>query len=254
MSSFTPAEFEGTVVAITGAAQGIGRATADAFASLGARVAVIDVQRDAAEAAAAEIIAAGGHAIAVQCDVSQRASVEAAVAEISERLGTIEVLVSNAGITRPAMIRKMTDDEWDQVIGVHLNASFYWLKAVVEPMIENGGGRIIFTSSSTAQNGSIGQVNYAAAKSGILGLMRSAAKELGRYNILVNAVAPAALTDMTRKVMTDPKFGADPKKSTLRRFAEPEEIAPAFVFLASKASSYMTGQVLSVDGGGMMVR
>lgn len=247
-------EFEGTVVAVTGAAQGIGRSIALAFAAEGARVAVVDLQEEAAQKVVAEIEQAGGTAIAVPCDVADRASVDAAAADIAARLGTIRVLVSNAGITRPAMIRKMTQDEWDQVIGVHLNASFYWLKAVVEPMIEAGGGRIIFTSSSTAQNGSIGQVNYAAAKSGILGLMRSAAKELGRYNILVNAVAPAALTDMTRKVMTDPKFGADPSKSTLRRFAEPDEIAPAYLYLAGKGSSYVTGQILSVDGGSMLVR
>ena len=254
MSPWSPSEFEGTVVAVTGAAQGIGRSIALAFAAQGAHVAVIDVQPEAAQAVAGEIEAAGGRAVAVTCDVSDRASVRAAVASIIDSLGPIRVLVSNAGITRPAMIRKMTDEEWEQVMGVHLNASFYWLKEVVEPMIEAGGGRIIFTSSSTAQNGSIGQVNYAAAKSGMLGLMRSAAKELGRYNILVNAVAPAALTDMTRTVMTDPKFGADPSKSTLRRIAEPDEIAPAYLFLASSASSYMTGQVLSVDGGSMMVR
>lgn len=254
MSPSPTSDFAGDVVAVTGAAQGIGRSVAEAFGAQGARVAVIDLTLEAAEAVAQGIVAAGGQAIAVACDVGSHADVDAAAADIAERLGPISVLVSNAGITRPAMIRKMTDDEWHQVVNVHLNASFYWLKAVVEGMIERGGGRMIFTTSSTAQNGSIGQVNYAAAKSGVVGLVRTAARELGRYNILVNAVAPAAVTDMTRKVMTDPKFGADPSKTILGRFAEPDELAPTYLYLASPASSLVTGQIVSIDGGGMFVR
>lgn len=254
MASPSHEEVAGQVVAITGAAQGIGRAVALEFAARGAKVAVVDLQVEAAEAVVAEITDAGGTAIAVACNVGDHESVNAAAAEIASRLGAISVLVSNAGVTRPAMIRKMSYEEWHQVVDVHLNASFYWLKAVVEGMIERGGGRMIFTSSSTAQNGSIGQVNYAAAKSGILGLVRTAARELGRHNILVNAVAPAAVTDMTRKVLTDPKFGADPSKTILGRFAEPEELAPTYVYLASPASSLITGQLISVDGGGMFVR
>jgi 3-oxoacyl-[acyl-carrier protein] reductase len=164
------------------------------------------------------------------------------------------VLVNNAGITRPAMVHKMTEEQWDQVIKVHMYGSYYWLKAVVHDMIERQLGRIIFTSSSTAQNGSIGQINYAAAKSGVLGMMRSAARELGRYSILVNAVAPAAATEMTLKIRTDPRFVDGLERLPLRRYAEPEEIAPTFVYLASEASSFVTGQVISVDGGGMMVR
>lgn len=254
MSQSATSDFTGDVVAVTGAAQGIGRSVAEAFGAQGARVAVIDLQLDAAQVVADAITAAGGHAIAVACDVGDHAAVDAAATEIAARLGPISVLVSNAGITRPAMIRKMTDDEWHQVLNVHLNASFYWLKAVVEGMIERGGGRMIFTTSSTAQNGSIGQVNYAAAKSGVVGLVRTAARELGRHNILVNAVAPAAVTDMTRKVMTDPKFGADPSKTILGRFAEPDELAPTYLYLASPASSLVTGQIVSIDGGGMFVR
>lgn len=254
MSPSPLGDFNGEVVAVTGAAQGIGRSVVEAFAAQGASVAVIDLQLEAAEAVAAEINAAGGKAMAVRCDVGDRESVDAAAAEIVERFGAISVLVSNAGVSRPAMIRKMTDEEWHQVVNVHLNASFYWLKAVVEGMIERGGGRMIFTTSSTAQNGSIGQVNYSAAKSGVLGLVRTAARELGKYNILVNAVSPAAVTEMTRKVLTDPKFGADPSKTILGRFAEPEELAPTYLYLAGPGSSLITGQIVSIDGGGMFVR
>ena len=133
-----------------------------------------------------------------------------------------------------------------------------WLQAVVGDMIERKWGRIIFTSSSTAQNGSIGQINYSAAKSAVLGMTRTAARELGKHNILVNAVAPASATEMTKTVMEDPKFAdiraVQAKMHPLRRTAEPEEVAKSYVFLASELSSYVTGQVLSVDGGSMLVR
>ncbi|MDX2972661.1 SDR family oxidoreductase [Kribbella solani] len=247
-------QFDNQVVAVTGAAQGIGRAVAEAFAAEGAKVAVVDVRKDLALEVVAGIADSGGQAMAVECNVASRAEVNAAAREIASAYGPIEVLVSNAGITRPAMLRNMADDQWRDVLAVHLDASFYWLQAVVEDMVEMGHGRIIFSSSSTAQNGSIGQVNYAAAKAGILGLMRSAARELGRYGILVNAVAPSAATEMTEKVRTDPRFAGGISKSPLRRWAEPDEIAPAYLFLAGSASSFMTGQVLSVDGGNMLVR
>lgn len=246
------------VAAITGASQGIGRCVAQLYAREGAKVAVVDINVSGGEETAALINAEGGTAIFVRCDIASRSDVDAAAATIKAEFGAIDILVNNAGITRPAMLHKMTDEQWKQVIDVHMHGSFYWLQAVVHDMIERRWGRIIFVSSSTAQNGSIGQINYAAAKSAMLGMMRTAARELGKHNILVNAIAPAAATEMTKTIMTDPKFAAANeaalKQHPLRRSAEPDEIAPAFVYLVSEESSYVTGQILSVDGGSMLVR
>ncbi|WP_233809910.1 SDR family NAD(P)-dependent oxidoreductase [Paraburkholderia sp. HP33-1] len=245
------------VAVVTGAAQGIGRALVERFSAEGARVAVVDIDERGAQTAA-QIEAQGGRAMFVHCDITRRASVNEAAAEIKSKLGPIDILVNNAGNIQPAMLHKMTDEQWDSVIAVHLNGSFYWLQAVVADMMERRWGRIIFSSSSTAQNGSIGQINYAAAKSGMLGMVRTAARELGKYNILVNAVAPAATTDMTKTIREDPKFAeqyaAALKAHPLRRSGEPEEVARGYLFLASDLSSFVTGQVLSVDGGSMLVR
>lgn len=247
---------QGKTAVVTGGAQGIGRAICELYAAQGAKVAVVDMQDG--EAAAAGIREGGGEAIYVQCDVTARASVDAAAATIREKLGQIDILVNNAGNTSPAMIEKMTDDNWDKVIAVHMTGGFYWLQAAIPDMIENKWGRVIFSSSFTAQLGSIGQLSYSAAKSGILGMVRSASRELGKHNILVNAVSPAAPTEMNRKVREDPKFAerhaAIVAASTLRREAPADEVAKVYLFLASDLSSFVTGQVISADGGHMMVR
>ncbi|HRQ46471.1 MAG TPA: 3-oxoacyl-ACP reductase FabG [Rhodocyclaceae bacterium] len=238
------------IAIVTGAGQGLGASIAAAYAREGAKVAVIDLGPEAAERVAEEIVAQGGEAIAVACDVSDREQVEAMAARVNETWGRIDILVNNAGITRTAMLHKMTREQWDQVLGVHLTGSFNCLQAVVGGMIERGYGRIIYVTSAAGVLGTIGQINYSAAKAGILGMTKSTAKELARYNITANAIAPGAATPMTETIRTDDRFKEKYlDRIPMGRWAQPEEVAPVFVFFASDASSYVTGQVLAADGG-----
>jgi 3-oxoacyl-[acyl-carrier protein] reductase len=162
----------------------------------------------------------------------------------------VDILVNNAGITRTAMLHKMTRDQWQDVLAVHLSGSFNCLQAVVDGMIERRYGRIIFVTSAAGVLGTIGQINYSAAKAGVLGMTKSAARELARYNITANAIAPGAATPMTETIRTDERFKEKYlDRIPLGRWAEPQEITPVFLFFASDASSYVTGQVVAADGG-----
>lgn len=238
------------VAVVTGAGQGIGACVARAYAREGAKVAVIDLNLEVASKVVAEITAVGGVAMAVACDVADRVQVEAMAARVNAAWGRIDILVNNAGITRTAMLNKMTHEQWQQVIGVHLTGAFNCLQAVVGGMIERQFGRIIYVTSAAGVLGTIGQINYSAAKAGILGMTKSTAKELARYNITANAIAPGAATPMTETIRTDERFKEKYlDRIPLGRWAEPEEIAPVFVFFASDAASYVTGQILAADGG-----
>jgi 3-oxoacyl-[acyl-carrier protein] reductase len=240
----------GKVAIVTGAAQGIGAAVASAFAASGARVCAVDLTLERADALAATLRGSGADAIGVGCDVSRRDQVDAMVDAAQRHFGGVDILVNNAGITRPAMLHKMTEAQWDEVVAVHLKGTFNCLQAVAPGMMERHYGRIINVTSTAGVLGTIGQINYGAAKAGIVGMTLSAARELARYGITVNAIAPGAATPMTETIRTDDRFKEKYlARIPLGRWAEAAEIAPVFVFFASDAASYVTGQVLAADGG-----
>jgi 3-oxoacyl-[acyl-carrier protein] reductase len=248
----------GKVVIVTGASAGIGRATALRFAEEGARVAGWDVSSDAFEALMGEIEAAGGEGLASTVDVSDASAVEKAVAEVVERWGTVDVLVNNAGILRDSQLVKwkngevvgtMTEEAFDAVIGVNLKGVYLCTRAVVPHMIAGGGGVVLSASSVVGLYGNFGQTNYAATKAGVINMTRSWSRELGRYNIRVNAVAPGFVATEILQSMPDKVLDGMIGHTPLGRMGQPREIADAYLWLASDAASYVHGTVLSVDGG-----
>jgi len=237
---------------VTGGGRGIGRAVAIAFAREGADVLVNYHSNDAAAGEAVESIEKlGRRAIAVKTDVSNYGDVKLMVERCVEDLGGVDILVNNAGISKPGMLLKMSEESWDRIIDIHLKGTFNCTQAAARHMKEKGWGRIINVISTAGIFGTVGQINYASAKAGIIGFTKSASRELGRYGINVNVICPGVTaTDMTNKVRNDDKLKEIYlSRIQLRRFADPEEIAPSFVFLASDDAGYITGQVLGVDGG-----
>ncbi len=237
------------VAIITGAGQGIGRAAALIFAQEGARVAVVDVNAETAQAVVEEIQASGGQALVATANVADRASVDAMVKQVLAEWGRIDILVNNAGILRDAQLIKMAEDSFDAVIGINLKGVFNCTQAIAPHLIERGYGRIVNTASVVALYGNFGQTNYVAAKAGVIGMTRVWARELGRKGITVNAVAPGFIaTDMT-KGMPENVIQMMVEKIPLRRMGQPEEVANAYLWLASEEASYVNGAVISVDGG-----
>lgn len=237
---------------VTGAARGIGRAVALALAREGADVLINDLSSSTtAEEVVAEIEKLGRKSLAVKVDVACHQDVQDMIKTAVKELGDLDILVNNAGVSQPDMLLRMSEEKWDKVLDVHLKGTFNCTQAAAQHLKEKKYGKIINVTSTAGLFGTVGQVNYAAAKAGIIALTKSAARELGRYNINVNAVCPGVtLTDMTQKITKDEKF----KKIflgriALGRFTEPDEIAPSFVFLASDEASYITGHVLETTGG-----
>ena len=244
---------DGKTALVTGASRGIGRAIALCLAAEGARVAINYAGNvKAAEEVKASVEAAGGTAILCQADIADSAAVEAMIADVVKEFGAIDILVNNAGITRDTLLMRMKDEDFAKVLDTNLKGVFYCTKAVAKLMMKKRSGRIVNMASVVGLVGNAGQTNYAAAKAGVIGFSKSAAKELASRGITVNVVAPGFIgTDMTaglpesvkEKMLTDIPLG---------RMGEPEDVANAVLFPASDQASYITGQVVNVDGGMVM--
>jgi 3-oxoacyl-[acyl-carrier protein] reductase len=252
--------FDGRVAVVTGAARGIGFGIASRFAEEGASVAVLDLDEASAADSAGQLAKGDGQKhVGIACDVSDSASVHSAVDRVAAELGALHILVNNAGVTRDNLLFKMTDDDWDMVIGVHLRGAFLMTRAAQKHFVEQKYGKVLCLSSVSAL-GNRGQANYSAAKMGIQGFVRTLGIELGPFGVTANAIAPGFIaTDMTdataaRVGMPVEEFRkAAADRNPVRRVGFPEDIAAAAAFLCSDEASYITGQTLYVDGGAKLV-
>jgi 3-oxoacyl-[acyl-carrier protein] reductase len=243
---------DGKAAVVTGGGRGIGRAICLAYGREGADVVVNYASKDQPAQEVVETIQKMGRkAVAVKGNVALKADAERIIQTGIDCFGKIDILVNNAGVSRPNMLHKLTEEQWDEVIDIHLKGPFLCIQAASKYMMQQKSGKIINLTSSAGLWGTKGQINYSAAKGGIIALTKSAARELAAYGITVNVIQPGYVsTEMTEKIRTDPKLKeVYTGRILLGRFSEPEEVAPTFVFLASDESSYITGQLFCVDGG-----
>lgn len=243
--------FEGKIAIVTGASRGIGRAIAKRLAAEGAKVVAV-ARGDNARSTVDEITGAGGAAEVATADMTDTSSLEQLIAAVLERHGRIDVLVSNAGITRDQLLLRMKRADWDDVLATNLTATFVLCQAALKPMLKQRGGRIVAISSVVGQSGNAGQANYAASKAGLIGFCKSLAREVASRNITANVVAPGLIeTDMTKAISADAQKDWS-SQIPLGRVGSADEVAAAVCFLASDEASYITGQVLGVNGGMFM--
>lgn len=241
---------EKKVAVVTGASRGIGRAIALELGRRGNFVVVnYNGSAEKAEAVKQEIQAAGGEACAMQCDVSDYGACEAFMKDIIKEYKRIDILVNNAGVTRDGLLMQMKEEDFDTVVDTNLKGAFHTIRFAARQMLKQRSGRIINLSSVVGLRGNGGQVNYSASKAGIIGLTKSAAKELASRGITVNAIAPGFIETEMTAVLPEETKAATLKEIPLQKFGKPEDVAQAAAFLASEEAAYITGQVLCVDGG-----
>ena len=242
-------KLKGKVALVTGAAQGIGKAIALLLARNGADMVVSDINLEKAEETAKEIRAIGPKAMAVKVDVANLRDVEQMVTGILEKLAKIDILVNNAGITRDKLILRMTEEDWDAVLGVNLKGTFNCTKAVLRHMAKQRSGKIVNIASVVGEMGNAGQANYSASKAGVIGLTKTIAREYAQRGINVNAIAPGYIETPMTEALPEKAKEELRKLIPMERLGKPEDVAEAVLFLVSEESSYMTGQVLNVNGG-----
>lgn len=242
-------KLSGKVALVTGAAQGIGRAIALLLARNGADIVVSDINLEKAEETAKEIRAIGPKAVAVKVDVSNLSDVEHMVEGVLEELAKIDILVNNAGITRDKLLLRMTEEDWDAVLGVNLKGTFNCTKAVIRHMAKQRSGKIVNIASVVGEMGNAGQANYSASKAGVIGLTKTIAREYAPRGINVNAIAPGYIETPMTDALPEKAKEELRKLIPTERLGKPEDVAEAVLFLVSEASNYITGQVLNVNGG-----
>lgn len=252
--AFTPSneiriDLSGQSAIVTGASQGLGRAIALRLGENGAHVACVARTPEKLAETVDAITAAGGSAQAIACDVKDRSSVEAVVDQVSDRWERVDILVNNAGITRDTLLPRMSDEEWDDVIETNLRGAFLFTRAASRLMMRARYGRIINMASVSGIMGNPGQTNYSASKAGLIGLTRSLSRELASRKVTINAIAPGFIASEMTEALGDAVLQEVEKRVPARRLGKPEEVADAVLYLSSVSASYITGQVLVIDGG-----